>query len=90
MRGKGRRWSRGGRASWEAVRAAIHRKLAAVGGRVCACTWPADPQFPALGGEEGGGCGGTERRQGSPAGSEGGRLALLGQNGLQCSLRTCP
>lgn len=33
MRGRRRRWSRGGRVG--RLRAAIHRKLAAVGGRVC-------------------------------------------------------
>lgn len=68
MRGKRRRWSRGGRVG--RLRAAIHRKLAAVGGRVCACTRPAGHGSRLFSGVRGGGGEGEEA--GLPAGLGGG------------------
>lgn len=49
----------------------------------CACTWPARaPLYSDARGQGG--------EAGVPGGHHRGRLALLAQNGLQCSLRTCP
>jgi hypothetical protein len=68
------------------LRAAIHRKVAAVGRKSVRAhgrpaTVPSSPR-----GRVGAGRGGRHPGAGAIAG----RLALLGQNGLQCSPRTCP